>query len=76
MNRPPLLKCGSSACKLNGLPRVTINVICIFKPLSRKPPENIILHIGTNESVNEPSRVILGKLLGLRKLLKKDFTGK
>lgn len=31
-----------------------------------------MLHVGTNESVNEPSRVILGKLLGLRKLLKKD----
>ena len=34
----------------------------------KKYSDNIILHIGTNDKVNEPSNVVVGKLLHLKKL--------
>ena len=33
------------------------------KPLLKKCPDNIILHVGTNNTVNESSKEVLGKLL-------------
>ena len=32
-------------------------------PLLKKCPHNIILHVGTNHTVNEPSKIVLEKLL-------------
>ena len=40
-----------------------------IKPLLKKCPDNIILHVGTNNTVNEPSKIVLGKLLDLKKFI-------
>ena len=40
-----------------------------IKPLLRKCPDNIILHVGTNNTVNEPSKMVLDKLLNLKKFI-------
>ena len=37
-----------------------------MKPLLRKEPSNILLHIGTNSCQNEKSRVVLNKILSLK----------
>ena len=42
-----------------------------LKPLLTKNPDNIILHIGTNNSVNETSRDILNGTLSLKNLIEK-----
>ena len=34
-----------------------------IKPLLKKCPHNIILRVGTNHTVNEPSKIVLEKLL-------------
>ena len=34
-----------------------------LKPYSKRSPTNIILHVGTNKSINDSSSVILNKLL-------------
>ena len=34
-----------------------------LKPYSKRSPTNIILHVGTNNSINDSSSVILNKLL-------------
>ena len=36
-----------------------------IKPLLKKCPDNIILHVGTNNTVDESSKVVLGKLKGI-----------
>ena len=38
-----------------------------IKPLLKKCPDNIILHVETKNTVNELSKVVLGKLLDLKK---------
>ena len=40
-----------------------------IKPLFKKCPDNIILHVGTNNTVNEPSKMVLDKLLNLKKFI-------
>ena len=40
-----------------------------IKPLLKKCPDDIILHVGTNNTVNESSKVVLGKLLDLKKFI-------
>ena len=40
-----------------------------IKPLLKKWPDNIILHVGTNNTVNEPSKMVLDKLLNLKKFI-------
>ena len=44
-----------------------------IKPLLKKCPDNIILHVGTNNTVNESSKVVLGKLLYLKKFTEKTL---
>ena len=39
------------------------------KPLLKKCPDNIILHVGTNNTVNEPSKMVPDKLLTLKKFI-------
>ena len=39
------------------------------KPLLKKRPDRIILHIGTNNCLNEPSRQILDKILKLKSFI-------
>ena len=36
----------------------------------KKCPDNIILHVGTNNTVNELSKMVLDKLLNLKKFIK------
>ena len=42
-----------------------------IKPPLKKCPKNIILHIGTNNTVNETSRIVLDKLLSLKAFVEK-----
>ena len=42
-----------------------------IKPLLKRCPKNIILHIGTNNSVNETSRIVFNKLLSLKAFVEK-----
>ena len=44
-----------------------------IKPLLKKCPGNIILHVGTNNTVNESSKTVLGKLLDLKKFIEKTL---
>ena len=40
-----------------------------IKPLLKKCSDNIILHVGTNSTVTESSKVVLGKLCDLKKFI-------
>ena len=40
-----------------------------IKPLLKKCPDNILLHVGNNNTVNEPSKMVLEKLLNLKKYI-------
>ena len=42
-----------------------------IKTLLKKCPKNIILHIGTNNTVNDTSRIVLDKLLSLKAFAEK-----
>ena len=42
-----------------------------LKPLLKKNPDNIILHIGTNNLVNETSRGILNEIFSLKNFIEK-----
>ena len=42
-----------------------------IKPLLKKCPKNIILHIGTNNTVNDTSRIVLDKILSLKAFVEK-----
>ena len=46
-----------------------------IKPLLKECPDNIIIHVGTNNTVNEPSKVVLGKLLDLKKFIENTLPG-
>ena len=60
--------------KLKNSPGATIDDMydCI-KPLLKKCPDNIILHVRTNNTVNESPKVVLGKLLDLKKFIEKTL---
>ena len=56
--------------KVKIFPGATIDDMYDYiKPLLKKCPDNIILHVGTNNTVNEPSKIVLGKLLDLKKFI-------
>ena len=44
-----------------------------IKSLLKKCPDNITLHIGTNNTVDKPSNVVLGKLLDLKRFIEKTL---
>ena len=46
-----------------------------IKPLLKKFTDNIILYIGTNNTVNDPFKEVLGKLLDLKKFINKPLMG-
>ena len=57
--------------KVKNFPTVTIDDIYDYiMPLLKKCPNNKILHVGTNNTINESSKVVLGKLLDLMKFIK------
>ena len=41
----------------------------VKKTAVKKCPDNIILHVRTNNTVNDPSKLVLGKLLDLKKFI-------
>jgi lysophospholipase L1-like esterase len=43
-----------------------------IKPITRKSPEKIILHVGTNDLKNSPAKVIADSLLNLTTHIKED----
>ncbi|CAB4031562.1 Scavenger receptor cysteine-rich type 1 M130 [Paramuricea clavata] len=43
-----------------------------IKPITRKSPEKIILHVGTNDLKNSPAKVIADSLLNLTTQIKED----
>ena len=47
----------------------TIDDINFLKPYLKRSPTNIILHVGTNNSINDPSSVILNELLSLKSFI-------
>ena len=60
--------------KVENFPGATIDDIYDYiKPLLKKCPDNIILHVGTNNTVNKSSKVVLGKLLDLKKFIEKTL---
>ena len=53
-----------------GATMITCTIILLLKkPLLKKYPDNIILHVRTNNTVNDPSKLVLGKLLDLKKFI-------
>ena len=52
--------------KVKNFPCATIDYI---KPIFKNCPDDIILHVGTNHTVNEPSKMVLDKLLNLKKFI-------
>ena len=44
-----------------------------IKPLLKKAPDNIILHIGTNDTVNYTSRAVLDNILSLKTFIEKSL---
>ena len=48
---------------------VTIDDVNFLKPYLKRSPTNIILHVGTNNSINDSSSVILNKLLSLKNFI-------
>ena len=50
--------------KIKKFPGATVDDMYDYvKPMLKKCPDNIILHVGTNNTVNESSKEVLGKLL-------------
>ena len=45
-----------------------------LKPYLKRSPTNIILHIGTNNSINDPSSVTLNKLLSLKNFIHTELS--
>ena len=63
---------GNRSVKVLIFPIATTHEINDFlKPLLKKNPDNIILHTGTNNSVNETSLKILNGILSLKYCIEK-----
>ena len=53
--------------KVRSFPRATINDMYDYiKPLLKKVPDNVILHVGTNDAPNSTSRTISNNMLSLK----------
>ena len=53
----------------------TINEMCNYiKPLLKKVPDNVILHVGTNDAPNSTSRTILDNMLSLKSFTEKTLS--
>ena len=56
--------------KVKNFPGATIDDMYDYiKPLLKGCPDNIVLHVGANNMVNEPSKLVLDKLLNLKKFV-------
>ena len=45
-----------------------------LKPYLKCSPTNIILHVGTNNTINDSASVILNKLLSLKNIIHTELT--
>ena len=64
--------CGNRSVKVRIFPGATTHDMHDYlKPVLKKNPDNIILHVGTNNSVNETSRDILNEILSLKNFIEK-----
>ena len=60
--------------KVKHFPGAIINGLYDYiKPLLEKYPDNKTLHVGTSDMVNEPSKLVVGKLLDLKKFIEKTL---
>ena len=58
--------------KMESFPGAIIeNIYDYIKPLLMKCSKNIILHVGTSNTVNETSTIVLDKLLSLKAFVEK-----
>ena len=56
--------------KVKNVPGATIDDMYDYiKRQLKKCPDNMILHVGTNNTVNESSKIVLGNLLDLKKFM-------
>ena len=63
---------GNRSVKVRLFPGATTHgMYDLLKPLLKKNPENIILHVETNNSVNEASRDISDEILSLKNFIEK-----
>ena len=68
------LQTGKHKVKVRYLPGArTDHIYDYMKPLLRKLPNYIILHIGTNDALNNTSREILDKILKLKTYIQKEL---
>ena len=44
-----------------------------LKPILKKCPDNIVLHVGTNNAVREPAKTVYDKLLSLKSFIEKTL---
>ena len=57
--------------KVKSFPRATVeDMYDYIKPLLKKCHKNIILHLGTNNTDNDTSRIVLDKILFLKAFVK------
>ena len=60
--------------KVRSFPGATINDMYDYiRPLLKKAPDNVILHVGTNDTPNNTSRAILDNLLSLKSFIEKTL---
>ena len=56
--------------KVRSFPGATMNDMYDYiKPLLKKAPDNVILHVGTNDAPNSTSRAILDNMLSLKSFI-------
>ena len=68
------LKIGKHKVKVRHFPGApTDDMYDYMKPLLRKLPDYIILHIGTNDALDNTSREILDKILKLKTYIQKEL---
>ena len=60
--------------KIRSFTGATINDMHGYiKPLLKKSPDNVILHVGTNDVPNSTSRTILDNMLSLKSFIEKTL---
>ena len=60
--------------KVRSFPGSTINdKYDYIKPLFKKNPDSVILHVGTNDAPNSTSRTILDNMLSLKSFIEKTL---
>jgi lysophospholipase L1-like esterase len=65
-NRKSIVTDATSFCATAG----QVSNVDFIKPITRKSPEKIILHVGMNDLKNSPAKVIADSLLNLTTQIK------